>query len=77
MTMMTEAEYDAIFGSGWHVGGDEIKKRLTYQTGADDPSNASNEIVPRYIGDRYFRTGALTWWTSTGTAAGNWKQDSA
>lgn len=30
---MSESTYDAIFGSAWHVDGNEIKDRMTYSAG--------------------------------------------
>lgn len=48
----------------------KLVERSSYQTYAGNPTN---NVVPRWIGDRCLDTSNNKWYLSHGTAAANWK----
>jgi hypothetical protein len=70
----TIEESRAAFGGATFPGQEALAQRLTYATYAGDPTN---NVTPVFRGQRCFDTSNSDWYTATGTAAANWKKDSA
>lgn len=68
---MSSAEYDAVFGTAWHVNGDTIKERLVYTTYAGDPTG---NLVPKFIGQECFDTTNAAFYQATSLLAAGWKK---
>jgi len=65
---LSQAEYDARFGSAWHAGAG-VKDALTYATFAGDPNG---NVTPDHIGQALLDTTNDTWYRAYGTANTNW-----
>jgi len=72
--MFSQAQYDAAFGSAWHVKGAEVAKLLVYVTYAGTP--ASN-LTPAFIGQSCFDTTNEDFYLATGLTTSDWKQVTA
>lgn len=70
---MSSKEYDATFGSAWHVG-KNVKNRMTYIENAGSPSGS---IVPDFVGQECFDTTNDDFYRATGTTNTDWKQITA
>ena len=68
--MMSEAEFDRVFGTAWHVS-PQIKYRLTFVEYAGNPTN---NVTPTNIGRHCFDTANGDFYIATGLLAANWKK---
>lgn len=68
---MSSADYDAVFGSAWHVNGDQVKKRLIYATYAGTPGG---NVTPEFIGQWLLDTSNSDFYMAVGLTNTDWKK---
>lgn len=69
----SNAILQAKFGLAWHVNDTSILLSLAYISGAGTPNGA---VTPDHIGQEYFDTTNLAWYTAYGTTSTSWGSDS-
>jgi hypothetical protein len=69
MSAGTLAFLKQLFGSAWHVKGDDIAKRLAHVEGTASPIGS---VTPDFIGQQYIDTTNKAVFTSTGTTNTSW-----
>ena len=74
MTWPTYEEARAALGNAAFPGQEALVRRHVHKEYAGNPTN---NVTPDHKGQRCFDTSNSDWYTSTGTAAANWKKDSA
>jgi hypothetical protein len=70
MPPISEAMYDAVFGSAWHVN-PTVKKVLTYVTYAGTPSG---NVTPEFVGQWLLDTANSDFHIAVGLANTDWKK---
>ncbi len=68
--MMSEAEFDRVFGTAWHVGPD-VKSRMCF---SEYPGNPTNNVTPPFIGKNCFDTANQAFYVATGLTSADWKK---
>ena len=69
--MMSEAEFDRVYGLSWHANAGEIKQRITFMEYAGNPTN---NVTPTNIGRNCFVTANAAMYVACGLTSADWKK---
>ncbi len=69
--MMSEAEFDRVFGLSWHANATAIKDRLCFTEYAGNPTN---NVTPSFIGKHCFDTAGAAMYVACGQTSADWKK---
>lgn len=69
--MMSEAEFERVFGLSWHANATDIMKRICFTEYAGNPTG---NVVPLFVGKTCFDTANAAFYVATGLTSADWKK---
>lgn len=69
--MMSEAEFDRVFGLNWHANGAQVRDRMCFAEYAGNPTNV---LTPTFIGKNCFDTANQAMYVACGLTSADWKK---